>query len=336
MALSGSKNYTDTYTAANIIELALRRLGVLDPTETIDATEQADALEVLNLMIKEWSGRGIDIWLRQSGVVFVTRPGDKSTYLLGPTGDRAAFSWWETEVVSASGTSLVIAEADTTHTTNGSFVGTKLDDGDIFFTTISAGGGTTSLTLTTALPSAASAGNRVYIYNTTSQISRPIKMLYASRITADNINTSVNSDEVEGLEAEIELIGNDEYRNLAQKRQTGPTTSAYYEPTLTNGTFNIWPTGNLGPDYNKININYLVYADDFDLTTNNAQFPPEWHNTIAWNLAAEMTEEYGLDERRTVRIVRRASFLLEEMLDNDVENASVIFTRDYQPGVNNK
>lgn len=47
-------------------------------------------------------------------------------------------------------------------TANGDRVGVALDDGTIHWTTISSGGGTTSITLAAGLPSAANSGNEVY------------------------------------------------------------------------------------------------------------------------------------------------------------------------------
>lgn len=336
MALSGSKNYTDSVTAAQIVALALRRLGVIDHADSVDSTEEADAMLVLNLMVKEWSKHGsLDNWLRQTAAVWLVEPGVKNTFSLGPTGDRAAFSWWET-IITAGGvngsTSINIEDVDAEHCVSGSWIGIKLDNGRIFFTQIS-GTPTTSVSLASAMDGAASSGNKVYIYNTASQISRPVRLLYASRITKDSVNTSVASESVGGMESEVMIVGMNEYRTLAQKKQSGPPISVYYEPTLSNGTLHVWPTGDVGQDYDKLMLTYNIYVDDFDATTDNAQFPPEWINTIAWCLAAELGPEYGISEREQSRLDRKAMFQFNEMLDNDVENASVVFNRDYTVGV---
>lgn len=330
MALSNSKDYTNTFTAASIVALALRRLGVLDPDETIDATEEANALVTLNLMVKEWAAYGIDNWLRQAGVVWITDPGERSTYTLGPSGSPAAFSWYETELAAdaASGaTSITVAAIDSTHSVNGANIGVKLDDGSIDFTTIS-GSPTTTITLTASLDSAASSGNRVYIYNTSSQIARPCKLLWAAVATADTTNTSIASTGLFEQETELKIIGRTEYERLNQKRQVGVPNQVHYEQSLTNGTLHLWPTGTTGKDYDKIYFVSNIYPDDFDATSNNAQFPPEWHNALAWNLAAEMAAEYGLPESEQRRLWSIANGKLGTLLDYDVENASVLFGRD--------
>lgn len=59
--------------------------------------------------------------------------------------------------------STVIEVASGTGTANNDIIGINLDDGTTHWTTIASGGGTTSLTITVALPSQAVAGSRVMI-----------------------------------------------------------------------------------------------------------------------------------------------------------------------------
>ncbi len=76
---SGSKDFAITRT--DIIRAALRKCGVLDAQDPLDPAEEADAAFALNLLIKEWSANGIDIFVRQQ-VTLVLDP-DKSVYYLG-------------------------------------------------------------------------------------------------------------------------------------------------------------------------------------------------------------------------------------------------------------
>jgi len=69
MALSGSKSYS--ITRADIIEGALRKLGTYDQGEPVDGNETSAANTSLNLMVKEWVARGIDIWLREEVTLFL-------------------------------------------------------------------------------------------------------------------------------------------------------------------------------------------------------------------------------------------------------------------------
>lgn len=337
MALSGSKNYTATVTAADIVALALRRLGVLDPAETIDATEQANAMVALNLLIKEWSAYDLGDWLRQTGVLFITDPGDKAVYSLGPSGDSACTAWYETEVslaAVATDTTVTLALTDDgTHVTDNSIILIKLDDGSLHATdindgSISASTADEAVTITTAFPSAAAVGNRVYVYNLASQINRPKRMLFASRLTVDTTNESGSYTSIEGTSSDVELIGYEDYRRLSQKFQVGPPTQAHYEAAHTNGKLYIWPTGDTSDDYDKIELTYTVYPDDFDATTDNAQFPPEWFNALAWGLAAELASEYGIPEQTEAKLWSIARSKLHDQLDYNVEGESVRWTFD--------
>lgn len=331
MALSNSKNYTDSFTAADIISQALRKLGAFDIGETIDPTEQADALIALNLIIKELSVQTPDNWLRQKGALFLAGPKPINYYTLGPTGSKAAYSWYETKLTASaasSATSITVDAVDATHSINTANIGIKLDSGDIFFTTIS-GSPTTTITLASGLTSAASSGARVYIYAITYQISRPLRLISAQRVL-NSTTTSGTFNVLEEQTYDVNLIGRMEYDSLTQKRQEGVPLNIHYQPDITNGTLYVWPTGlTSGADYDKLYLTYNIYIDDFDLTTNNAQFPPEWHNALVWSLAAELAFDYGLSTTERRELWAIANNKINTLLDVDVENASIRFERAY-------
>ena len=79
MATSNSKNYS--ITRSDIIASALRRAGVIDAHDTVDGEDTTTASLALNLMVKEWVARGIDIWLRDEITLFL-QP-DTQSYALG-------------------------------------------------------------------------------------------------------------------------------------------------------------------------------------------------------------------------------------------------------------
>ena len=99
MAVSGSKDYS--ITRANIIEAALRKLGVFDQGETISGDETASATLSLNLMVKEWVARGIDIWLRDEITLFL-QP-DQQSYALGTANATASYVGTTLSAAEASG-----------------------------------------------------------------------------------------------------------------------------------------------------------------------------------------------------------------------------------------
>ena len=96
---------------------------------------------------------------------------------------------------------------------------------------------------------------------------------------------------------------------------------------MTTGTLYVWPVDG-GASWDKLILIAQYYPDDFDAASNNPQFPIEWGNTLVWNLAAELASEYGVPEREQARLWQIANFKLNELLDYDVENASVKFEMD--------
>jgi hypothetical protein len=306
MALSASKNYS--ITRANIIESALLTLGVFDQGEAVSGEETNAADRRLNLMVKEWVARGADIWLRDEITVFL-QP-DTQSYALGTA--HATASYVDTALsgsAAASATSLAVTS--TTGMTAADNIGIKLDDDSIHWDTISSVDTTTTLTLTTGLASAAASANKVYAYTT--KAGRPTKLVYAYR------------RDVNGYDTEVTRIGEEEYRGQSNKASSGVPTVLWYQPTMTTGTLYVWPVDG-GSNCDKLIVIGQYYPDDFDIASNNPQFPIEWGNTLVWGLAAELASSYGLPEREQGRIWQVAEFKLNELLDYDVENASVIFS----------
>jgi hypothetical protein len=310
MAVSGSKDYS--VTASNIINAALRKTGEYDQGETPSGDDTSNAQLALNLMVKEWVARGIDIWLRDEITLFL-QP-DTRSYALGTT--NATASYVETTLSGAEAASqTVLSVTSSAGMTAADNVGVKLDDDTIHWTTIVSVDSTTQITITSGLASAAASGKKVYAYTTTA--GRPQKILYAYR------------KDVNGIDTEVTIIGEKEYMRQSNKLSAGPPVEIWYQPTLTTGTLYVWPVDG-GANWDRLVMSCQFLPDDFDTTADDPQFPIEWGNALIWNLAAEIGSEYGLPEREQGRLWQIAEFKLNEALNYDVENASVVFTLDYE------
>lgn len=311
MAISGSKNYS--ITRADIIEAALRKTGSYDQGESIPGDETNAADLALNLMVKEWVARGVDIWLRDEITVF-TQKGNK-VYNLGTA--HAARSYVETTskgTISAGTTVWSITSS--TGMTASDNIGLKLDDNSIHWTTISSVDGAEQVTVAAGPASASAGGKNIYAYTTKAE--RPTKIVSAFRRDKNDYDT------------EITIIGENEYFLQSDKGSTGPPVEVWYQPTMTTGSLYVWPVDG-GANWDKIVLSVHYYPDDFDAAGDNPQFPIEWGNALVWNLAAELASEYGLPEKEQGRLWQIAEFKLNELLDYDVENASVEFALETQP-----
>jgi len=311
MAVSGSKNYS--ITRANIVEAALRKLGVYDQGESISGNETAAASVSLNLMVKEWVARGIDIWLRDEITLFL-QP-DTQSYALGTAHATRTVKADTTLRTAGTVTATTLGVTSSSGMAAADFIGIKLDDNTIHWTTIVSVDTTTAITITTGLASAAANGKKVYAYTTKAE--RPIKILSAFRRDKNDIDTMVD------------IIGEDDYFQQSNKKSDGPPIEIWYQPTLTTGTLSVWPD-NGGANWDRIIMSAQYYPDDFDSASDNPQFPIEWGNTLVWNLAAELASEYGIPEKEQGRLWTVAEFKLSELLSYDTENASVEFGLEYQ------
>lgn len=309
MATSGSKNFA--LTRNDIINAAFRKLGVFDKGETPTASETADAAQALNVMINEWAGVwSADIFLRADLTLFIQK--GQQSYRVGPTGDHITASYVETTLAStAVAAATVLSLVSTAGISDGDYIGIKTDDETVHWTLVSGAPVGLNVTLATGLDSVASTGSKVYVY--TEKAYRPRSIAFPYRRDRN------------GYDTPMDLIGEGEYRGIADKGLSSVPNQLHYRAALDNGTLFVWPTGD--GDTDKISFVGHYYPDDFDAAADNAQFPIEWSSALIWGLAAELAPEYGVPEREIQRTFNIASSKLSAALDADHENASVMLER---------
>jgi hypothetical protein len=296
MAVSGSKDYA--ITRADIIEAAYAKTGDFDAGETISGDETKRAAAALNAMVKAFVTQGADIWLRDDITVFLAP--DTQVYPLGTTNATRTITGETTLSSSAAASATVLPVAD---------------DNSIHWTTIVSVDNATQVTITTGLASAAASGKKVYAYTT--KAGRPTKIEYAFR------------RDINGIDNEVDIIGEKEYKRQSNKASSGPPVEVWYQPTLTTGSLYVWPVDG-GANWDKLILVAKYYPDDFDAAGDNPQFPIEWGEALIYNLADRLAPETGLPLRERILLKNEAKEKLNDALDFDVENASVIFTMDYE------
>ena len=331
MATSGSYNYTEAVTAAQVIALALRRLGVLGIAETINSTEEANALIVLNLLIKEWNGQGADVWIRKTGYMFLETPGEVSSYTVGTSGDASFTSaYFMTTLASdASASATTITVTDDTNISNTDVILVEQADGTFAVDVVNGAPSANSVTLTTGIASdtTGAAGAYVYSWPTTNNIANKlVELVYVSRKGQDNTGASTNTDDMPGQEIEVEIVGEEQYQSLTTKLQSGATTQVFHRTGPVLSRLYVWPTGGAG--FDKLVVHYKSHIEDLDATTNTFDLPPAGFNALAWGLAFEMASEYGVPEREMKRLFETSEIKKNTFFDYMGEDASVIFAQD--------
>lgn len=310
MATSGSTDFN--LTRNEIIEEALKLLGVGARGETISAEDNADASRALNLMVKAWQAQGYHLWGIQTATLLVQK--GTGEYSLGPSGDHATTSLTETTLAAdaaAAATSIAVASASGIADTY--YIGIELDSGSLQWTTVSGAPVGNAVTIADALTGAASSGNAVYVYQT--KAGRPLRIAEARIVESGN-------------EVPMFRLGRSGYFELANKTSEGKPTQFYYEPQLTNGKLWIWPTPN-NVDM-RIKFSFERTLEDFDSAADNADFPVEWLEAIKYNLAARLAPQYGLPLDMRAWLKQEAQAALDEALGFDREDASVYFQPDYR------
>ncbi len=325
MALSSSYNYFDSYTAATAIATALRRLGVYDPSETIDSTEESVALQVLNLLLREWSVRGVDVHLRVDAYLFLD---SKTRQVYSTASNYVALTHTTTQLNGAHTASDTTLTVDSiTGISASDIILVKLSDGTMHATTVNGAPSGTTVTLTAGIASAADDNAYVYTFPSTARFINQINnIVYAGTVqsTSDTLN-----DEVGGIHYQVMVVGENEKDAMSTPLTTGRPTAIQHRRKPTYSEIAIWPVGG-DPAVDRIHLIMSTPIMDMDATSNNFFIPPEAHNALIWCLAAELASEYGLSESEQRRLWNISEVKLQNFLDGYREDTSVIFAMDTQ------
>lgn len=126
-----------------------------------------------------------------------------------------------------------------------------------------------------------------------------------------------------GHDTSLEIISRQEYDILSEKTTEGVPNQIFYDPALTNGVLTVWPV----PTDALSTIHLVVQKPlaDFNLSTDNPDFPQEWYQALKWGLAAEIAPEYGTSERKITRIEQKAMLYKEQLNNWTQEEPSMFF-----------
>jgi hypothetical protein len=280
MATSGSVDYT--VTRSDIIQAACETVGVVSIGDAIPAEYSANIIRSLNMLVKQYQSQddyaaGLKIWHRRRATLFLQK--DTNQYLIGPTGTHATESYVRstlTAAVSISGTALTVTSI--TGISSGDFIGVVMDNNKIHWDTVNGAPSGTTVTLTTGMEAAASSGNYFFTYTTKTR--RPLNILTASLRNTSDEDTALGF---------MDLL---EYESIPDKTADGTPTALLYEPVLGNGRLFI--------DYEPTDVSqvlrytYLSDAEDFDNATDNPDYPANWFRALKYNLAVEISPDYGM------------------------------------------
>lgn len=271
MATSGSVDFS--ITRDNIITEALQLIGVIGEGETPSANQKSDCSRSLNMMIKFWMADGMNLFVNHEIVIFPIK-GQRQYTFGGSSADKMAK---ESEVittklnggVSSAATSLTVD--DTTGMAVGDTIGVVTDSAGIHFSTITAVGSSTALTIADAIDDDASDNDRVYTFTNA----------FTQKILGVNnawIRTTDDTD------IPIDIISRQEYVDLSKKTESGRINQLYFDPQVTTANMNVWPVPDDSYTNERIHLYITRPYEDFDGVTNESEpdFPQEWYLPLCW------------------------------------------------------
>jgi len=193
-------------------------------------------------------------------------------------------------------------------TNSGDFIGIELDDNTRQWTHIVTVDSATQVRIETALTGAAAIANTVFTFSTL--IDRPLRI-------HDTRRTRISDTS----EIDLNKWSQQQYFAQTNKQSTGTPTNFYYDPKLDNGRIYIWQTASSVNQLVKFTFESPI--QDFDVATNNPDFPIEWSDALVWNLAARIGHEYNTPLQKMQLIIARATQLKDDMLGWDEELTSL-------------
>lgn len=303
MSTSGSIDFI--VSRDDIIVEAMEQMGVLAEGQSPNANQLASMSRTLNMMVKTWQADGLNLFSLRKLYVYLEK--DKIEYDLGATSTDHISSEYNrtTTSVTAVATDTAIEVTSITNMVSGDFIGIKLDDGTMQWTTINGAPTGSTVTLTDALTDDVSSDVTVFFY--TSKANRPMK-----------IKNVVITDSINSNDTPIWLMSRQEYIELPNKDSSGQVNQIYYDPQITLGILSVWPTSSDVDSYLTIWVQRTL--EDMDSATDTPDYPQEWYLPLALNLAAVSCSKYGVPRTERDYIARMAVYYKTLAESFDIED----------------
>jgi hypothetical protein len=121
-------------------------------------------------------------------------------------------------------------------------------------------------------------------------------------------------------------LSQEEYNILGNKTSEGNPVNYYYEALRNTGNLYLFPTPDSSAASGKtVVIQYQAPIEDFDASTDEPDVPQELFRALKFNLAAELSFEYGYPIKDRQQLLERAEYLKEDAFGIVQEDASVYF-----------
>jgi len=126
-----------------------------------------------------------------------------------------------------------------------------------------------------------------------------------------------------GNDTNITLVAHSDYLLLGQKTAQGTPNQAYYDPQVGAGTITLYSVPSDATM--TLHVLYQRQIQDFNLATDNPDFPPEAFRLLRWCLADEVSLEYQATPDVRKEVNEKAMALKLKFLAWEQEQVSVFF-----------
>lgn len=286
MATSGT--YSFSVTRDQLIRQAMLNLQKLDGDEDPTSAEASDLAFMLNLVVKQCQGKsdfgsGLKVWTRRRGHLYLSMV--QFQYLLGPAGvgwaPDASYATTTAAQAAAQGASSIIVTS-ATGIALGYVIGVILATGEYQWMTVASVAGTT-INLNAPLTAAVGGGAIVVAYQLVA--TQPLD------IETVSLRDQFNNDTPVRLLRTVQ-----DYDLLPAKTQPQNISdpgAIYYEFQLTNSNLFLDVAG--ASDVTKhLVITYMEAIQDITNPNDNPEFPQEYFNYLAWELANQASAMFGV------------------------------------------
>ena len=142
----------------------------------------------------------------------------------------------------------------------------------------------------------------------------PVRLLQAVRVA-----TSA------GTRIPMEIVADYDF-NMLPGNSSGFPIKVTYQPKVNSGVLKLWPT----PDTTAasgctIQLTYIRPTEYMSASTDTVDVPEEWTNPIIFGLASRLAPEWGIPLPDRQMLDRTAEQILQRVLENGQEDASVFF-----------
>ena len=282
-------------TPFDIISGALKDIGALEAGEVPTADAAQDALNMLNLLVDQWSNENMMVFNIQE-IIFNVIPGQVQ-YTIGPNHTTANFIGAQ-YTGSISGNILTVTAISSGAVgVNQYLSGTGITEGTKIISTLTGAGGNVNEVGTYLL-------NVTYPTGVASQL---IQAYYAKPLNINSayvrINTSQSSGSpilTGGIDYPIGVLALENYNSIGLKTLNGPWPKAlYFNANEDSGNVFLWPNPSQGEVHMFAETLFRNYTSLYD----DATLPQGYTAALRWCLAEHLMPMYGKSNQALLGMV---------------------------------